>query len=84
MSNECEHGQLKRQCELCELLRRIVQQAAHIRRLNRVLAASVAVACADDGSCKDAELDKLERVLMDEGWITTAIVPVTDNEEQPE
>jgi len=84
VSNECEHGQLKRQCELCDLLRRIEQQAAHIRRLNRVLAASVAVACADDGVNKDHELDKLERVLMDEGWITTAIVPVTDNEEQPE
>ena len=84
MNNECQHGQLKRQCEICDLLRRIDQQSAHIRRLSRVLAASVAVACADDGSNKDAELDKMERVLMDEGWITTAIVPVTDNEEQPE
>lgn len=54
------------------------RQAATIRRLTRVLSASVAVCCADDGEAKDAELDKLERVLMNEGWITTAIVPAVD------
>src|SRR6185312_16024598 len=56
---------------------RLAASDAQLRLMHRVLACAVTVACADDGSAKDHELSKLESVLRDQGWITTATVPAT-------
>jgi len=56
---------------------RLAAADAQLRLMHRVLACAVTVACADDGSAKDHELSKLESVLRDQGWITTATVPAT-------
>lgn len=56
---------------------RLAAANAQLRLMHRVLSQAVCVACADDGSAKDHELDKLEGVLRCQGWITTAVVPST-------
>ena len=60
---------------------RLAAANAQLRLMHRVLSQAVCVACADDGSAKDHELDKLEGVLRDQGWITTAVVPSTPTDE---
>jgi len=52
---------------------------AQSRLLMRVLNAAVCAVCADDGAAKDAEMDKLEDVLRDQGWITTVTVPTSQS-----
>jgi len=56
---------------------RLAAANAQLRLMHRVPACAVTVACADDGGAKDHELSKLESVLRDQGWITTATVPAT-------
>lgn len=60
---------------------RLAAANAQLRLMHRVLSQAVCVACADDGSAKDHELDKLEGVLRDQGWITSAVVPSTPTDE---
>lgn len=57
----------------------VLRLAAQNRLLVRVLDAAVCAVCADDGESKDAEMDKLESVLRDQGWITTVTVPTSQS-----
>lgn len=63
---------------------RLAAANAQLRLMHRVLSQAVCVACADDGSAKDHELDKLEGVLRDQGWITSAVVPTTPTDKHPQ
>ena len=70
---------MRRRAESAES--RLAAANAQLRLMHRVLSQAVCVACADDGSAKDHELDKLEGVLRDQGWITSAVVPSTPTDE---
>src|SRR6185312_4690460 len=72
--------QLQQDKPMSDLQRELDAANAQLRLMHRVLAAAVAVVCADDGVAKDGALDKLEAVLRDQGWITTATVPTTQGE----
>jgi hypothetical protein len=86
MSQEAEIDELVRALTMCtdrakRAESRLAAANAQLRLMHRVLSQAVCVACADDGSAKDHELDKLEGVLRDQGWITTAVVPSTPTDE---
>lgn len=66
---------LSQEAEIERLQSRLAAANAQLRLMHRVLSQAVCVACADDGGAKDRELDKLEGVLRDQGWITSAVVP---------